>query len=34
VRSLGLFGGAEYFLPELFAGFNVRFFLPFVELAV
>jgi hypothetical protein len=29
-----LFGGAEYFLPELFAGFNVGLFLPFPELAV
>jgi hypothetical protein len=34
VQTPGLFGGAEHFLPELFPGFNARFFLPFPELAV
>jgi hypothetical protein len=34
VQTPRLFGGTKYFLPDLFAGFNARFFLPFVELAV
>jgi len=34
MQAHGLLGRSEHFLPELFPGFNVRFFLPFVELPV